>query len=240
MAVPSGLDRNDIAGSLVWTSSIADFNPIVHRLSEDWVRDQVRAPVAVHHVIDEELHDPAGKPFAHRSLSVVTRRSIVDVPRTSPRQSERVVDAAQELKITASLPGIPVDPQEPESGPDDDADEAEGFPEGRIQYRVHRTYERSRRLRELAKRRALKTHGRIACVVCGFDFAAVYGALGDGFIECHHTKSVSTLPEGATTKLEDIALLCANCHRMVHRRRPWLTRDELPNLLLRPQRLPRS
>jgi len=49
----------------------------------------------------------------------------------------------------------------------------------------------------------------------------VYGELGRGFIEAHHTIAVSELYRGAKTKAKDIALLCPNCHRMVHRRRPW-------------------
>ncbi|UZW66371.1 hypothetical protein OC195_21405 [Priestia flexa] len=33
------------------------------------------------------------------------------------------------------------------------------------------------------------------------------------------------------TKVEDIALVCANCHRMLHRQRPWLSISELKQLL---------
>jgi hypothetical protein len=36
---------------------------------------------------------------------------------------------------------------------------------------------------------------------------------------------------GQKTRLADLALLCANCHRMIHARRPWLTLDELRGLL---------
>jgi 5-methylcytosine-specific restriction protein A len=35
------------------------------------------------------------------------------------------------------------------------------------------------------------------------------------------------LRPGAKTRLSDLHLLCANCHRMVHAKRPWLTLDEL-------------
>jgi 5-methylcytosine-specific restriction enzyme A len=66
-----------------------------------------------------------------------------------------------------------------------EADEEE-FPEGRIIYRLHRARERNRALTERKKARVLAQHGRLACEVCAFDFAAVYGAVGDGYIECHH------------------------------------------------------
>jgi 5-methylcytosine-specific restriction endonuclease McrA len=80
--------------------------------------------------------------------------------------------------------------------------------------------------------RAAKEHYGYACQVCGFDFEAAYGALGHHYIECHHTKPLSERPEeeqldGATTALEDLAVVCANCHRMLHRRRPALSLDEL-------------
>ena len=48
--------------------------------------------------------------------------------------------------------------------------------------------------------------------------------------ECHHTVPVSEYGSGARTQLRDLALVCANCHRMLHRRRPWLTIDELLRL----------
>jgi 5-methylcytosine-specific restriction protein A len=44
---------------------------------------------------------------------------------------------------------------------------------------------------------------------------------------------VETLGDGMATKLSDLALLCANCHRMIHARRPWLSMDELRAYLRR-------
>jgi len=54
-----------------------------------------------------------------------------------------------------------------------------------------------------------------------------YGNRGIGFIECHHTKPVSMLDGKSTTRIEDLALVCSNCHRMIHRTRPWMSVDEL-------------
>ena len=34
------------------------------------------------------------------------------------------------------------------------------------------------------------------------------------------------------TKIEDIALVCSNCHKMLHRKRPWLKMSEIKSLLL--------
>jgi predicted HNH restriction endonuclease len=64
------------------------------------------------------------------------------------------------------------------------------------------------------------------------DFQSVYGRIGADFIEAHHIKPISTLHEdGENTQVEDLAMVCSNCHRMLHRRRPWLERHELKQLL---------
>jgi len=112
----------------------------------------------------------------------------------------------------------------------DDDDEFTEAEEGRILTRLHRTRERSRKLIEKKKASALKEHGRLECEACSFDFESSYGSRGSGFIEAHHTMPLYTLSPGDKTRLEDLALLCANCHRMVHARRPWLTIQELKKI----------
>lgn len=106
-------------------------------------------------------------------------------------------------------------------------DEAEEFPEGRELYRTHKTRERDSRVVQLKKTRVLGEQGRLACEVCGFDFQSVYGVHGAGFIECHHSIPVSEYVDGQSTKLGDLRLVCANCHRVLHRVRPWMTVEVL-------------
>ena len=51
----------------------------------------------------------------------------------------------------------------------------------------------------------------------------IHGEIGNGYIEAHHLiKPISIMREGDATRIEDLAMLCANCHRMVHRIRPWI------------------
>ncbi len=45
-------------------------------------------------------------------------------------------------------------------------------------------------------------------------------AIGSDFIEGHHTVPISELKGEVKTKVKDVALVCSNCHRMLHRRRP--------------------
>jgi 5-methylcytosine-specific restriction enzyme A len=103
--------------------------------------------------------------------------------------------------------------------------------EGRVLTRVHVLRERNRKLVSERKRVALSKAGHLSCEACGFDFESRYGERGRGFIECHHVQPVYTLTEGHKTKLEDLALVCSNCHRMIHSTRPWLTVSALKDLL---------
>jgi 5-methylcytosine-specific restriction enzyme A len=83
------------------------------------------------------------------------------------------------------------------------------------QYRMHRTIERNAKLAGMAKL-LLGTK----CQVCGFDFEGVYGEIGKGFIEAHHLQPLASLIEGvaiAVDPVHDFAVLCSNCHRMIHR-----------------------
>ena len=91
------------------------------------------------------------------------------------------------------------------------------FPEGKILTRCHRLRERNVKAIAAKKSAVLQQTGKLACEVCGFDFHAKYGELGSGFIECHHIIPLSKLAECSETKLSDLAVVCANCHRMLHR-----------------------
>lgn len=112
-----------------------------------------------------------------------------------------------------------------------DEPEIQEAEEGRVLTRLHRFRERSRKLVEQCKKAALNKHGRLFCAACGFDFATKYGPTGHGLIDVHHTKPVHTLVAGGKTNIADLALLCANCHRVVHSARRWLTVDQLKLLL---------
>ncbi len=67
----------------------------------------------------------------------------------------------------------------------------------------------------------------LSCEVCGFNFDNVYGKTGEGYIECRHVVPLAELEPGAKTRLKDLALVCANCDRVLHRQRPWPPIDQL-------------
>jgi 5-methylcytosine-specific restriction protein A len=110
-------------------------------------------------------------------------------------------------------------------------DETSEGREGRVLSRVHTYKERDRKIIAKKKASVLKTQGRLACECCSFDFEKAYGDRGNGFIEVHHIKPIFELEPDTATKLEDLALLCANCHRMIHAKKPWLSVAELKSAL---------
>ncbi|HCF3807588.1 TPA: HNH endonuclease [Pseudomonas aeruginosa] len=99
--------------------------------------------------------------------------------------------------------------------------------EGKVLTRLHRIRERSRALVEAKKKDALQKQGCLKCEACDFDFSQAYGPAGDGIIDVHHTKPVHTLKLGERTKLSELALLCANCHRVIHAKREWLSVEQV-------------
>ena len=114
--------------------------------------------------------------------------------------------------------------------PDLESDE-ELESEGDPRTYAHRSYERKsgnrRKKIDSIKKRGLP----IACECCGFDFEKTYGERGRDFIEVHHAVPVSELKAGQRLRISDLRLLCSNCHRMVHRRQPWLSIEEVQALI---------
>ena len=96
--------------------------------------------------------------------------------------------------------------------------------------RVHlvRKYERDARLR----REAINHHGD-KCMGCTFSFDQSYGPIHSrGYIEVHHCIPLAAKGVRETDPKTDLIVLCANCHRMVHRSRDvCLSLDELKTKL---------
>jgi hypothetical protein len=111
-----------------------------------------------------------------------------------------------------------------------DEDEELTFPEGKEIFRLHKSKERNKELVKKAKDFYFQKDSKLSCQVCGFSFVDNYGEIGKGFIEAHHLFPISQLEEATETKIEDLAFVCSNCHRMLHRQRPWLNLEALKAL----------
>ncbi len=80
--------------------------------------------------------------------------------------------------------------------------------------REHKRVERNQKLTKKAK----KING-YKCQICNFDFEETYGEVGKGYIEAHHLVPLSLISSQkiALDPKRDFAVLCANCHRIIHR-----------------------
>jgi 5-methylcytosine-specific restriction protein A len=107
--------------------------------------------------------------------------------------------------------------------------------EGRLLRRWALFRERDPKLRRLKIQRVQRSGQALQCEVCSFNFADTYGSLGEDYIEVHH---IAPLHISGTreTKLDDLACLCANCHRMCHRSHSgesWRTPEALRAMIRR-------
>ena len=97
------------------------------------------------------------------------------------------------------------------------------------QRKLRETYFFARNPKLAAEAKLLRNY---TCEICSFNFLHHYGELGKEFAECHHKNPLSERPEemwnqSIASTLDDVAVVCSNCHRMLHRRRPALTIEEL-------------
>lgn len=91
----------------------------------------------------------------------------------------------------------------------------------------HYKIDRDRKIRQAKVVQFQADHGSLFCENCGFSFEAGYGDVGRGMIEVHHRKPLASLLPNTMTTLADLMLLCANCHRVVHRKRTPLSAEDL-------------
>lgn len=197
------------------------------------------------------IHPPEVRGDDFRNPSSIQRKT-ADIATTHPGYkgkttkggilTGKVVDAfierphemlAAAARIKAVLTSGDTDALEAVSTPPADETE-ESADEGRVLERLHRYRERSPRLRERKINAVIASGQPLACEVCMFNFARTYGPHGAGYIEVHHVLPLHEVGP-SKTELKDLALLCANCHRMCHRRleetSTWPSPHELQKIL---------
>lgn len=125
-----------------------------------------------------------------------------------------VEQAKRSLRGETGLPALGPGPVE-----ESEQDEPEGI-EGDIRLYLVKHRRREAFLREAKLAEALQRgNGRLVCEVpgCSFDFGEVYGAVGRGYAQVHHLRPLANLDQPEETRLGDLAVVCANCHEMIHR-----------------------
>lgn len=124
--------------------------------------------------------------------------------------------------------------EQAQNRPDSSIGHIENLPayaiEGAAHLRAHLQRERSFTLAE-AKRRSFRVeHGGLECQVCGLCESELPESLGEACFEVHHLHALAARAVPVVTRIDDLAIVCANCHRMLHRSDPMLSVAELSRL----------
>lgn len=117
-----------------------------------------------------------------------------------------------------------------------DADLIWSAKEGRRKLVTHLRAERAPGLAPAKKAEFRRKHGgELLCECCGRTFAE-YGIHHEALFEIHHRKALGKAKKSVVTKLTDLAVLCSNCHRVIHRHDPMISVPHLAQQLGRSKR----
>lgn len=108
------------------------------------------------------------------------------------------------------------------------SDEDRSWSEGDKRKVAHLRRERARGLATLKKADMILRDGKLVCERCGLVPSERLGPYGDAVIEVHHKWPLADAENAHRTRLEDLACLCANCHRITHREMVATPSSKLP------------
>lgn len=83
------------------------------------------------------------------------------------------------------------------------------------------------RKRNRALIEAKKSNSDGNCEVCGFNFTKFYRGFSKYCLVAHHLNPIGNRETGSQTSIDDIALLCPNCHIAVHTEDPPMKLEKL-------------
>lgn len=155
----------------------------------------------------------------NKSLNQASLRTSADIAIALQAEKFGTSNSAA-ITTIASLPPTPLE------------DDIKGQ-EGRILTRLHSYRERDRTLVKKAKALFKSKHGKLYCECCGFESEPFYGNRGQDRMQAHHRRPVEELLPDSVTKAEDFAMVCPNCHDIIHAKRPWITVEVLKEELLK-------
>lgn len=183
----------------------------------------------------ESFRNPDGVAFKLQNLrQIATGKGLGNTSKTDKHIWEAFGHSPAATKsranlIRSALASIPKDEDE-----SDDGDLT--FAEGRAATYAHARRERNPKLRRtLVSQR--RTGGKLCCDLCGYKNSLPDSHFDEAALEVHHLRPLASIGE-SQTKLSDLVLLCAICHRLTHRaialKKQWLSLDDLRTLLASP------
>jgi hypothetical protein len=69
-------------------------------------------------------------------------------------------------------------------------------------------------------------HGKLFCESCQFSTSSIYAGLNSDICEIHHRLPLAFANKPVNTRLNDLAVLCPNCHRAIHKTVPLMSIEE--------------
>ncbi|MGW4336781.1 HNH endonuclease [Rhodococcus koreensis] len=229
----------DILYERGWDATVRANDPVVEELSvflrsldrDSALSEGYRSPNSVQRKLENlrTAHpDYEGKPTRGGKLDpLVVAAYLAD--------SEAMHETARQIRADAALAEMRRDDAEEYPNVEDLAglggpDAVVSALEGAVNRRWAARRERDPKLRKAKIEQSQRDRGEVSCEACGFDFSRTYPGHGDLYIEVHHRVPLHVSGEVEST-LDDLVLLCANCHRMIHRKQLWLTPEDLCQLI---------
>ena len=210
--------------------------PHDHRIIE--LSQRLRA-LPIHHGAEkrDSFRNPAGVAFKLQNIrQVATGHGLGNVSALDRVMWEEYGEKPELVQQLVDAIGAEVTSGQVNEAEVAAVEEDEEFIEGRVLTAVHRRRERNPKLRErfLHKRRGA---GTLKCDCCNEGPKAAALDLGLAGFETHHVTPLAQ-SSGTTTRLSDLALLCATCHRLIHRaihlKKRWVGVEELKAILASP------
>jgi len=107
----------------------------------------------------------------------------------------------------------------------------QGAIEGNRKLVSHFRIERAAGLSESKKNAFRRKHGgKLFCECCGRDHRE-YGKHAEAAFEVHHRRPLGATRGSVVTPPRDLAVLCSNCHRVIHRLKPMCSPAKLSRQL---------
>lgn len=140
----------------------------------------------------------------------------------------RLQQLAKQIRAIATDPVLP---NQLYLIPEEEEGDISVVEEGAVIYKLHKYRERDVSIVAKKKNIVFEQYGKLLCEACEFDFNVQYGDLGYKFIECHHRTPLAEFTSISKTTINDLALVCSNCHRMLHRSIGTLSVETLKTMI---------